>query len=188
MRAFVTLMVFIILIILVSILFIHSGTYNIAATKPHTGIARWIFGTVMERSVKSRADRITVPPLDDDPLVRIGFHHYKEMCATCHGAPGVKPSEIGKGLNPEPPDLVEKLKEHGWNEAELFWIIKHGIKMTGMPAFGPTHSDEEIWGIVAFLKRLPDLSPEGYRTMEKAAEEKQYEHGHIHKDGMEHGH
>jgi hypothetical protein len=91
MRAFITLMVFIILIILVSILFIHSGTYNIAATKPHTGIARWIFGTVMERSVKSRADRITVPPLDDDSLVRIGFITIRR-CAL--------PATVHLGLNP----------------------------------------------------------------------------------------
>jgi mono/diheme cytochrome c family protein len=180
MKIIVTLIVFIIIIIVAFLLFIYSGIYNISATEPHTEFTKWILSTATEQSVKSRAKGINVPPLSDESLVQMGFHHYNEMCATCHGAPGVKPSEIGKGLSPEPPDLIKESKKSKWNEAELFWIIKYGIKYTGMPAFGPTHSDEELWGIVAFLKRLPELSPEEYQTMEKAAGEKHHEHGHMH--------
>ena len=89
------------------------------------------------------------------------------MCATCHGAPGVKISEIGQGLNPYPPELVRESAEE--EPAELFWIVKHGIKMTGMPAFGATHSDEEIWDIVAFMKRMSKLSPQEYQALVQEA-------------------
>lgn len=184
MRIIGTFIVFIVLLIVASLFFIYSGVYNVAATQPHTEFTEWILDTALTKSVSSHAEGITAPPLSDDSIVQTGFIHYKEMCVTCHGAPGVSPSEIGKGLNPEPPDLVEEVEEGEWSPAELFWITKHGIKFTGMPAFGPTHSDEEIWGIVAFLRRLPDLSPEEYQAMEEAGEGNHQDHSH----GHEHSH
>jgi mono/diheme cytochrome c family protein len=98
-------------------------------------------------------------PTDDESL-RHGFGEYDEMCVVCHGAPGVRPQAIGRGLNPEPPDLAAPDAET--NDAELFWIIDHGIKFTGMPGFGATHSKETVWALVAFVKRLPGMSPEEY--------------------------
>jgi hypothetical protein len=96
-------------------------------------------------------------------MLRHGFDEYREMCVACHGAPGVERGALGKGINPEPPDLAKESAE--WSDRELFWITKHGIKMAGMPAFGITHSDEELWGIVAFVRRLESMSPEEYRRL-----------------------
>lgn len=185
MKIIATTIAVIIILIVAFLVFIYSGVYNIAATEPHSGIERRILLTTMEQSVRSHAKGIDVPPLEEESVIQTDVYHYEEMCVICHGAPGVEPSEIGKGLSPEPPDLAEEIEEGEWNSAELFWITKHGIKMTGMPAFGPTHSDEELWGIVAFLKRLPDLSPEEYQTMVKASEGVQHghEHGHEHSHG-----
>jgi mono/diheme cytochrome c family protein len=180
------IIVFIILVIVAFLIFIYTGTYNVAATKPHTELALWVLNITKEQSVKSHSKGITVPNLDEKSLIEKGFHEYEEMCVGCHGAPGVDPSEIGEGLNPEPPDLSEEAEE--MSPAELFWITKNGIKMTGMPAFGPTHSDEELWTIVAFLKRLPELSPEQYQAMQETSVRQ--DHGrhkdHENKNGHEH--
>ncbi|KRT65457.1 MAG: cytochrome C class I protein [Candidatus Dadabacteria bacterium CSP1-2] len=167
----------IILILIGLLIFIYSGIYNIAATKPHTKLVLWIMHTTMERSVKTHAKGINTPTLDES-LVKTGFDHYSEMCEGCHGKPGLSPSEMKTGFYHEPPDLSKGIDE--WSPAELFWIIKNGIKMSAMPAFGPTHKDEELWAIVAFLRRLPDLSPDEYKEMEKAAQGKPGEHGQSH--------
>ena len=90
------------------------------------------------------------------------------------------------GFYHEPPDLSKGIDE--WSPAELFWIIKNGIKMSAMPAFGPTHKDEELWAIVAFLRRLPNLSPDEYKEMEKAAQGKRHEHGESHEHSYMHDH
>ena len=166
----------IILILIGFLIFIYSGIYNVAATKPHTELVLWIMHTTTERSVKTHAKGINTPTLDES-LVKTGFDHYSEMCEGCHGKPGLSPSEMKTGFYHEPPDLSKGFE---WSPAELFWIIKNGIKMSAMPAFGPTHEDGELWAIVAFLKRLPDLTPEEYREMEKAAQGKAGEHGHMH--------
>lgn len=84
-----------------------------------------------------------------------------QMSLACHAAPGREASVIRKGLNPK----LDKEQTQSRSHAELFWIVKHGIKMTGMPTFGPTHKDEEIWALVAFLQKLPEVSPENYHQM-----------------------
>src|SRR4029077_16739407 len=98
--------------------------------------------------------------------VRRGLVHYHETCVVCHGAPGVAVSEIAEGMNPEPPELAG---EGSGRPGEDFWIVKNGIKMTGMPSFGVTHDDEKIWDLVAFLQQLPKMSPEQYQAMARAA-------------------
>src|SRR5688500_20399506 len=89
------------------------------------------------------------------------------MCVASHGAPGVERGILGKGINPEPPALAVEAGEG--SDSELFWIIKNGIKMAGMPAFGATHTDEQLWGILAFLRQLQDLSPQEYARVSAAA-------------------
>ena len=74
---------------------------------------------------------------------------------------------IGKGLNPEPLYLADTVGH--WTSAQLFWIIKNGIKMTGMASYGAVHEDEEIWNLVAFVQRLPKMTPEQYSQMEQAS-------------------
>ncbi len=142
---------------------ILSGAYNVAATAPHTRVGAWLLDTAKRRSIAVRGSSVQTPQqLTEEQALR-GFKEFNEMCVTCHGAPGKKPSEAGKGLLPQPPDLAQAIQS--WDRPHLFWIVKNGIKMTGMPAFGPTHEDSEIWDIVAFIERLPTMTAEQYSGM-----------------------
>jgi mono/diheme cytochrome c family protein len=146
---------------------LYSGAINVAASEPHSALAEWIFETGREHSVRRHA-RVVLPPVDEHASqVEVGFSAFRDMCASCHGAPGKDPDEIGKGLTPRAPNLAHVAEER--SPGELFWVIKHGIKMTGMPAWGITHSDDELWAIVAFLEQLPTISPEEYRNVDARA-------------------
>ncbi|MGH9360428.1 MAG: c-type cytochrome, partial [Thermoanaerobaculia bacterium] len=160
MKILVTAVAVLALVALVLLGVIYSGAYDVAATTPDEGVVAWAFETALERSLERRARGVEVPPLDRPEQLATGLVHYHEMCVTCHGAPGVPASEIGAGLHPFPPELAEEAEE--LEPAELFWVVKNGIKMTGMPAFGPTHSDEELWAIVAFVETLPEMLPQQY--------------------------
>jgi cytochrome c553 len=145
---------------LASLAFIYSGLYNVAATTPHTDIVWWALDTLKVRAIKHRANAIAAPRLDEEAALRAaGQYHF--ACAPCHGAPGFARGQMGDGLNPEPPDLARSLAR--WSQSDLFWIVKHGIKFTGMPGWAPTHRDDEIWAFVAFIDRLPGMSPAQYR-------------------------
>ena len=139
----------------------YTGTYDVDATKPEGALSRWLMRTTREHAVWSHAKGIIAPSLEDSAMVQSGAEDFKEMCVQCHGSPTEGRSHVGLGLNPQAPDLSESAKK--WSPAELYWITKHGIKMTGMPAFGPTHDEKALWGMVAFLKRLPGMSAEQYR-------------------------
>ncbi len=158
-----TLIAVMILLLAVGLFFIFSGTYDVAASKPHSDFEHWLFETITENSIEARADDTTGLDLTDSALIQRGFLHYDAMCVACHGAPGVPPSEIGDGLNPAPPSLVEASDE--LNPSEIFWIVKHGLKFSGMPAFGKTHRDEDIWAIVAFVQHLPHLGLYDYLNL-----------------------
>ena len=167
--------------------FAFSGLVDVAATSPHWAVTEWILSTAMERSVRRRANDIEPPALlDEDARVRAGALAYDDMCASCHGAPGAEPGVVGKGLNPAPPELATELEE--WSPAELFWITKHGVRMTGMPAFGPTHADEELWEIVALLRQLPRMSPARYRVLAGSNAEGDAGHSHEHESRHDQGH
>lgn len=158
---FIKTVIFVLILLIAGLLvFIYSGTYNIAATEPHSLVVEWVFNTAKKYSIKKHSENIERPKLNDDALVRSGFDHYEDMCVGCHGAPGMEPA---KGFNPNPPALADVVEE--FSATELFWVTKNGIKMTAMPAFGPSHSDQEIWSIVAFLKQLPDLNAEDYKAL-----------------------
>jgi mono/diheme cytochrome c family protein len=139
------------------------GGYNISTYNHDNSIANWFFDTGMTRDVQSRAKGITIPDLTHPRKVQEGFKHYDDMCVTCHGAPGVEPGEMAKGLWPTAPNLIKTVPT--WTPAQLFWITRNGIKFSAMPAWGPTHNDEELWAIVAFLEKLPQLSPAEYAAM-----------------------
>lgn len=146
------------------------GLPDVAATTPHWKVTEWVLSTAMENAVRRRAARIPVPDdLADPARVRAGAFTYEAMCAACHAAPGRQASVIAEGLLPEPPQLADEAEE--WGAAELFWITKHGVRMTGMPAFGPTHTDRELWDVVAFLQRISETSPSEYRSLAEGAEE-----------------
>jgi mono/diheme cytochrome c family protein len=89
------------------------------------------------------------------------------MCRGCHGAPGIDPSVIGEGLNPPPPELATA--EVDWSDAELFWIVKNGIRLSGMPAFGISHDDRELWNLVAFVRRISRVSAEEYERLAESS-------------------
>ncbi|SNB45387.1 cytochrome c [Geobacter sp. DSM 9736] len=147
-----------------SLLVIYSGFYNVAATSEHWTITKAVMQITMERSVVFHARNFKAPSY---PLSKAdGFSGYNEMCAGCHGAPGVDPGEVGKGLNPRPPDLAVAAKK--LKPSEIYWVVENGIRMTGMPAFGPTHSEKELWSVTAFVKGLPELSASEYRGLKQS--------------------
>src|SRR5689334_446862 len=132
MRTFRLLVLVLAVLAVLGLLFIYSGIYDVAASSPDSGLVRWVLATTQRRSVHRAAEslegRIRVPDLKNPDLIRAGLVHYQDLCATCHGAPGVAISEIGQGLNPEPPELTRAGDDE---PEELFWVVKNGIKMTG---------------------------------------------------------
>ena len=146
---------------------IYTGFYNIGADVPHPQPIYWLYETVRDRSVAARARDIVVPTdLDDSSRISKGAGQYAEMCSGCHLAPGMKRTEISRGLYPRAPELR---RQTDLTPAEQFWIVKHGVKMSGMPAWGVTHDDELLWDVVAFVRQLPELTPEQYETLVKGA-------------------
>jgi len=151
------------LAILAAAAFIYLGLFNAAATDHHSPPIRWVMEQARIRSVKAHARGITVPAgLDDPAKVLIGTDHFAAHCAVCHGAPGVPKGDIAQGLYPAPPNLADAAARY--TPAELFWILKNGIKMTGMPAWSD-HSDEELWATVAFIEKLPGMTEQDYAKL-----------------------
>lgn len=169
MRGLLRLLIWIIgiiaLVVIVALIFIYSGIYSVAANYPDKPSVEWALSSTMDNSVKHHARGIKVPNLDDPARVKRGLGHYREMCVPCHGAPGVPIGEVGKGLNPAPPELTEAAAD--WNDAELFWITKNGVRMSGMPAWGVIHPDNVIWDMVAFVRKLPKMTPAQYQALSK---------------------
>jgi len=146
---------------------IYAGLYNIAADVPHTQPVYWLIETVRNQSVAMRARDVIVPnDLNDANRISRGAGQYAEMCSSCHLAPGMERTEISQGLYPRAPELR---RQTDLTPGEQFWIVKHGMKMTGMPAWGVTHQDELLWDVVAFVRKLPKLTPEQYETLVKNA-------------------
>jgi mono/diheme cytochrome c family protein len=143
--------------------FVYSGVYDVSATDNHLWPTYWTIRVAMERSVGVRAKRVEVPPLDDAPRARRGLAVYREHCVRCHGAPGVAPEPFALGLMPVPENLVHVA--NSWSAAEIYWTVRNGLKMTGMPAWQYRLGENQIWDVVAFVKTLPSLSPEDYEAL-----------------------
>jgi mono/diheme cytochrome c family protein len=165
---------------------VYSGVFDVAADVPHSAIVYALMEAVRDRSIAVRVKDIQAPPLDDPKLVISGAEDYAAMCVDCHLAPAVKESEIRAGLYPQPPNLTQHIDA---GPGEMFWVIKHGIKMSAMPAWGKTHDDHRIWGMVAFLQKLPEITPDQYLALVKpSGEAHHHDHQHRHdQDGTEHG-
>lgn len=157
--------IFIAVLIVGGFLYAWSRLYNISATKPHWGVTFWFMEAFRNRSIKAHSDEVRIPNLDDPKFKEAAISHFNEMCRVYHGAPGYDPDELAEGLYPAPPSMISGQWQEGRSEAETYWIVKNGIKMTGMPAFGPTHSDDELWGLVALTEEIPRMKPEQYRRM-----------------------
>ncbi len=148
---------------LLGLLFVWSGVYSVAASRGHWAVMEWFLTFAMRNSVKTHAYGIEVPPLDNADLVTLGAGHFHSGCAFCHGAPDVRIGPIAQSMLPPPPDLATQMRP--WRDRELFWIIKNGIKYTGMPAWAAQQRDDEVWALVAFLRRLPTLDATSYRAL-----------------------
>lgn len=144
----------------------YTGAYNVAATEEHLSFTRWAFDTTFRNSVERRAEGIAPADIFTPEMISAGAGAYKSMCEHCHAGPGAERSEWASGMRPRPPHLAEEAA--GWSPQEVFWIAKHGVKMTGMPAFGPSHGDDALWNIVAFVKELPAMTPEQYASLGSA--------------------
>ena len=142
--------------LLVPILVLAMGVINMGADVKPGLIEKTLAPWAVDRSVGKRAPKEKNPYAGDPAAIATGLDHYRENCVICHGAPDVAGAELSKGINPPAPLLGKEGDDTP--DGELFWVIKHGIRMTAMPAFGPTHTDEEIWKIVAFIHHLPDLT------------------------------
>jgi mono/diheme cytochrome c family protein len=176
MKIFVTILSTLVGLLLVLVIFIGSGLYNIGAVKPHQDPVAWVIEETRDRSIVVHSKDIRVlTPRDDPRMITQGLDNYHFMCRWCHGAPGFNRGEFALGLYPSPPYLGSK-DVQSWKDSELFWIMKNGIKMTGMPAFGPTHTDEQLWTTVAFLRRLPKLGPAKYKAMVEALPQQEATH------------
>lgn len=149
----------IVLALVIALGVILSGAYNVAATDRHNPIAAWAFETTFENSVSRQASAIAAPELTP-AMVQAGAGEYKAMCAQCHGGIGEERAGFAQGMMPKPPALAGSA-EH-LSASEVFWLVKHGVKMSGMPAFGPTHDDDVVWNIAAFVKAMPGMSADRY--------------------------
>ncbi len=143
-------------------LFIASGAYDIGADDHHTKLVLAIIEELRERSISARADAIDVPPLADPARIAAGATRYSALCVGCHLAPGVAQSDLRPGLYPHPPNLAQ---EDTRDPRRAFWTIKHGIKMSAMPAWGKSLSDAAIWDMVAFVRQMPAMSPATYQEL-----------------------
>lgn len=148
---------------------IASGRFPVAATNPPGDLEKAVATLAVRRSVARLAPREENPVKATPETLAKGLAHYRSMCLTCHGAGTVDPSEIGEGLNPPAPDLTQPSVQSK-TDGELFWIVQNGIRMTGMPAFGPTHKDEELWTLVVVMRHLPELTRAEEAELEKGRE------------------
>ena len=153
--------------------FVAAGLVPVAASDGHWPVTRVLLNFAMRRSVQTHALAVKPPtpaeqPLDGPALVLKGAGHYAEGCLPCHGAPGHPRAEVVLHAVPRPPYLPPMVA--AWNDRELFWIVKHGIKYTAMPAWPSQQRDDEAWAMVAFLRRLPALAPDQFRQLAYGAE------------------
>ena len=146
------------------VVFVGSGIYNIGADDHHTKIVLAIIEQLRERSIAVRARATDVPDLEDPARIVAGAKHYAALCVDCHLAPGVPKSDIRPGLYPHPPNLAQ---EDTRDAQRAFWTVKHGIKMSAMPAWGRTLDDAVIWDLVAFVRQMPAMTPATYQQLSR---------------------
>ncbi len=174
--------------------FVYSGRYNVAATHGHTKPVEQVFRSMMLRSVTTHARDIHPPAnfnAHDRELAEHAAGHYEAMCRTCHGAPGRKPDAWQ--LYPPPPDLADALRVMHWSDAEVYWIIRNGLKDSGMSAFGGSHDDDDLWALTAFVRQLSSISADEYQAMVKQHPVNEHmgmteEHGNAPKSDTAHHH
>lgn len=175
MRFFLGMIFGVLLLAVVAAAIVFTGSFNVSAIVPPSKAERRLATFALDRSVARRATNQENPlPMNAETL-RGGLHEFGENCVVCHGAPGVDPGAIGQGLNPGAPDLTLP-RVQARTDGELFWITSNGIRMTGMPAFSPTHDEKEIWEIVAFLRHLPEVTDGEAAQLKSETAESEHHH------------
>lgn len=140
-----------------------SGVIPLGATSGHWPVTLWMLQFTKRRTIAARALPLDAPPLDDRPAIARGAGHFESACRPCHGAPGTPVPVVLRNMLPRPPPLSERVPT--WRAEELFWIVKNGIKLTGMPGWPTGQRDDEVWDMVAFLEVLPELDAGSYRLL-----------------------
>jgi len=153
-----------ILVAIGAAVFFFGGFYSVAGTSKDPALVEWALIHVRTASIDRHATDQPPGSLEDSTMVQAGARRFFERgCTNCHGGPGVEWMKFSEGLHPDPPDLKDVVNER--EPRHLFWVIKNGINMTGMPSFGPLGiEDKEIWSIVAFLKKLPNISEDDFKA------------------------
>jgi mono/diheme cytochrome c family protein len=164
MRVLAAIGIFAILVVIGAAVFFFAGYYNVAANEPDPGVVSWALEKIRDASIARNAHFGPPANLNDAETVQAGARAYSQRgCAICHGAPGVKSQKFYAGMNPDPPDLKDVVGDT--EPTELFWVIKNGIKMTGMPSFGAIGMDDkEIWSVVVFIRKLRSVSEADFKT------------------------
>jgi mono/diheme cytochrome c family protein len=153
-----------IIVAIAAAVFFFGGIYSVAGTTSETSIVAWALTHIRQASIERHASREGPQvAFNDAEVVRAGARAFSERgCVNCHGAPGVDWAKFAEGLRPDPPDLKEIANELA--PQQMFWVIKNGINMTGMPSFGLIGvPDDEIWKIVAFIKKLPSVTEDDFK-------------------------
>lgn len=146
------------------LIFAWSGLYSVAASRGHFFFVEWLLDFGMHKSVETHAFWIAAPAdLDDAGRRQLGAVHYDLWCASCHGSPADRGSAVTVRMLPPPPPLDDTARK--WKPRELFWIVKNGIKYTGMPAWPAPDRADEVWSVVAFLRAMRTLDMHAYQTM-----------------------
>jgi len=145
------------------LIFAWIGFFNVGASSGHWKLTEWFLHFAMRSAVRTYA--LALDPPERLPLEAIqpAAGHYARGCAVCHGAPGEPRTQAMMRMLPQPPDLRGKVPE--WNDAELFRIVMHGVRFTGMPAWPTQNRDDEVWAMVAFLRELPSMDAARYRDL-----------------------
>jgi len=165
------------LLVAIALIVVLTGGYNVAATDRHSPMIGWALTTTMRNAVQNSADDLTAPAEITPMMIAAGAGEYKAMCAQCHG--GIDGGRAGWAeiMQPAPPALAQAAKR--WNIEEVHWLVAHGVKMSGMPAFGQTHDEATVWNIAAFVKAMPTMTEAQYA----AFPEGHGDNGHSHAAG-----
>jgi mono/diheme cytochrome c family protein len=162
MRVLVSVLAVVLLGVLGAAAMVRLGLYDISATDQHLAPTYWLLDTGMKYSVRRRARDIEVPDLRDRGRIEKGLALYRAHCEHCHGGPGIAPQPFALGMTPAPVPLAHTAR--AWAPAEMFWVVKEGIKMTGMPAWKYRMSEQEMWAVVAFLPAMAGMTPTEYQA------------------------
>jgi mono/diheme cytochrome c family protein len=158
MKAFFTIIVFLAVVAGAGAVFVWFGFFDVSARVPHWDITVEAIEVLRDRSIIVHSRDVKAPPMADPALIPKGTALYREACLHCHGAPESPADPFAQGLYPAPADLLSGSIQNEWKDAQLYWIVQNGLKLTGMPAFGSNYEKEEIAAVIAFVRQLPKIS------------------------------